>query len=226
MFERFTERARQTVVLAQEEARNLNHPYIGTEHILLGLIREKGGLAARVLEKLDVNYDEVYEYASRLPSEDEAIPAPGQQLPFTPRAKKIYELALRESLSLGHNYIGTEHILLGLARDDHVASNILYNEVYHFNAEAIRDEVIKQLQGPSGRSTRKEQQEARGRERWQNEQRRKEEESSSEMEVRSVRGQVITISGDLTLEIDRDIYGRLSIQIKNPSGLPLTISEK
>ena len=115
MFERFTERARQVVVLAQEEARILKHNYIGTEHILLGLLREEEGLAARVLESLDITVERVRAQVVRIVGSGEEVTS--GQIPFTPRAKKVLELALREALSLGHNYIGTEHILLGLVRE-------------------------------------------------------------------------------------------------------------
>jgi ATP-dependent Clp protease ATP-binding subunit ClpA len=114
VFERFTERARQVVVLAQEEARGLKHNYIGTEHILLGLVREEQGVAARVLQSSGVTVERVREQVVQIvgPGED---PSAGQ-IPFTPRAKNVLELALREALALSHNYIGTEHILLGLLR--------------------------------------------------------------------------------------------------------------
>ena len=122
MFERFTERARQVVVLAQEEARTLKHNYIGTEHILLGLLREEEGLAARVLESLDITVERVRAQVVRIVGSGEEVTS--GQIPFTPRAKKVLELALREALSLGHNYIGTEHILLGLVREnDHLTGS-------------------------------------------------------------------------------------------------------
>ena len=111
MFERFTERARQVVVLAQEEARTLRHNYIGTEHILLGLLREQEGLAARALESLGVTLDYVRGQVTQIVGAGEEVST--GQIPFTPRAKKVLELALREALSFGQNYIGTEHILLG-----------------------------------------------------------------------------------------------------------------
>jgi ATP-dependent Clp protease ATP-binding subunit ClpC len=114
VFERFTERARQVVVLAQDEARALAHDYIGTEHLLLGLLREEKGIAARVLGSLDITADEVRAQVARMVGEGDEV-ATGQ-IPFTPGAKKSLELALREALSLGHDYIGTEHILLGLCR--------------------------------------------------------------------------------------------------------------
>src|SRR5207237_1339240 len=107
-----SERARQVVVLAQDEARALRHNYIGTEHILLGLLREEEGLAARVLESLDITVEEVRAQVARIVGQGDEVTT--GQIPFTPRAKKVLELALREALSLGHNYIGTEHILLGL----------------------------------------------------------------------------------------------------------------
>src|ERR1035438_468156 len=115
MFERFTERARQVVVLAQEEARTLKHNYIGTEHILLGLLREEEGLAARVLESLDITVDRVRAQVVRIVGSGEEVTS--GQIPFTPRAKKVLELGLREALSLRHDYIGTEHLLLGLIRE-------------------------------------------------------------------------------------------------------------
>src|SRR5690242_2846702 len=114
MFERFTERARQVVVLAQDEARALRHNYIGTEHLLLGLLREEEGIGARVLAALDVTIDETRAQVARIVGQGDEVTS--GQIPFTPRAKKVLELALREGLSLGHNYIGTEHILLGIAR--------------------------------------------------------------------------------------------------------------
>jgi ATP-dependent Clp protease ATP-binding subunit ClpA len=147
VFERFTERARQVVVLAQEEARTLCHSYIGTEHILLGLLREQRGLAARVLEHLDVS-------AERVRGRVVAIVGSGQetptgQIPFTPRAKKALELALREALSLGHDYIGTEHILLGLVRENEgVAARILLE--FDAGPERIRREVLVLLGGRGG----------------------------------------------------------------------------
>src|ERR1051325_4300664 len=107
MFERFTDRARRVVVLAQEEARMLSHNYIGTEHILLGLIHEGEGVAAKALESLGISLEAVRAQ----------VEAPSGHIPFTPRAKKVLELSLREALQLGHNYIGTEHILLGLIRE-------------------------------------------------------------------------------------------------------------
>ncbi len=148
MFERFTERARQVVVLAQEEARTLKHNYIGTEHILLGLLREEEGLAARVLESLDITVERVRAQVVRIVGSGEEVTS--GQIPFTPRAKKVLELALREALSLGHNYIGTEHILLGLVRENEgVAARILLD--FDADSEKIRNEVIRMLSGPGGR---------------------------------------------------------------------------
>ncbi len=148
MFERFTERARQVVVLAQEEARTLKHNYIGTEHILLGLLREEEGLAARVLEGLEITVEEVRSQVIRIVGAGEEVTS--GQIPFTPRAKKVLELALREALSLGHNYIGTEHILLGLVRENEgVAARILAD--FDADSEKIRNEIIRMLSGPSGR---------------------------------------------------------------------------
>src|SRR2546422_7862679 len=148
MFERFTERARQVVVLAQEEARTLKHNYIGTEHILLGLLREEEGLAARVLESLDITVEEVRAQVARIVGQGDEVTT--GQIPFTPRAKKVLELALREALSLGHNYIGTEHILLGLVRENEgVAARILLD--FDADAEKIRNEIIRMLSGPGRR---------------------------------------------------------------------------
>ncbi len=145
LFERFTERARQVVVLAQEEARALKHNYIGTEHILLGLLREEEGLAARALEALGVSIGRARTQVTRIVGWGEE--ATSGQIPFTPRAKKVLELSLREALSLGHNYIGTEHILLGLVRENEgVAARILLD--FHADSEKVRNEVIRMLSGP------------------------------------------------------------------------------
>jgi len=149
MFERFTERARQVVFLAQEEARQLKHNYIGTEHILLGLLREEEGLAARVLESLDITVERVRAQVVRIVGSGEEVTS--RQIPFTPRAKKVLELALREALSLGHNYIGTEHILLGLVRENEgVAARILLE--FDADSEKIRNEVLRILSGHENRS--------------------------------------------------------------------------
>jgi ATP-dependent Clp protease ATP-binding subunit ClpA len=124
MFERFTDRARRVVVLAQEEARMLNHNYIGTEHILLGLIHEGEGVAAKALESLGISLEAVRQQVEEIIGQGQQ--APSGHIPFTPRAKKVLELSLREALQLGHNYIGTEHILLGLIREgEGVAAQVL-----------------------------------------------------------------------------------------------------
>jgi len=149
MFERFTERARQVVVLAQEEARSLKHNYIGTEHLLLGLLREEEGIAAQVLTTLDVNLDEVRMQVAQIVGMGDEVAA--GQIPFTPRAKKVLELALREALSLGHNYIGTEHILLGLIKENEgVAARILLE--FDADSEKIRNEIMRKLTGSARRT--------------------------------------------------------------------------
>jgi ATP-dependent Clp protease ATP-binding subunit ClpC len=124
MFERFTDRARRVVVLAQDEARMLSHNYIGTEHILLGLIHEGEGVAAKALESLGISLEAVRQQVEEIIGQGQQ--APSVHIPFTPRAKKVLELSLREALQLGHNYIGTEHILLGLIREgEGVAAQVL-----------------------------------------------------------------------------------------------------
>ncbi|MCZ7588581.1 MAG: UvrB/UvrC motif-containing protein [Gaiella sp.] len=144
MFERFTERARQVVVFAQDESRRLGHDHIGTEHLLLGLLREEEGLAARVLGAMDVTLEEVRAEVERIVGRGEA-PATGQ-IPFTPGGKKTLELALREAIALGHNYIGTEHILLGLVRaDEGVGAEILRE--HDADPERIRQAIIRMLSG-------------------------------------------------------------------------------
>jgi ATP-dependent Clp protease ATP-binding subunit ClpC len=149
MFERFTERARKVVVLAQDEARHFNHNYIGTEHLLLGLLREDEGVAARALGSLNVTLDEVREQVESIVGYGEE--GTGGQAPFTPRSKKVLELALREALQLGHNYIGTEHILLGLVRESEgVAARVLSN--LGVDPDKVRREVVRMLGG--GRSQR------------------------------------------------------------------------
>jgi ATP-dependent Clp protease ATP-binding subunit ClpC len=139
MFERFTDRARRVVVLAQEEARALNHDYIGTEHLLLGLIHEGEGVAASALGALGISLDAVRQKVEEFtPGGAEA---PSGHIPFTPRAKKVLELSLRESLQLGHDYIGTEHILLGLIREaDGVAAQALVSLGADLNR--VRQQVI------------------------------------------------------------------------------------
>jgi hypothetical protein len=142
MFERFTDRARRVVVLAQEEARHLNHNYIGTEHILLGLIHESEGIAARALTELDISLEAVRAQVAEIVGR--GAEAPSGHIPFTPRAKKVLELSLREALSLGHNYIGTEHILLGLIREgEGVAAQVLVKLGASF--DRVRQQVIQIL---------------------------------------------------------------------------------
>jgi ATP-dependent Clp protease ATP-binding subunit ClpA len=150
MFERFTDRARRVVVLAQEEARRLDHNYIGTEHILLGLISEGKGVAARALESLGISLDAVRQQVEEIIGQGQQEP-PGH-IPFTPRAKKVLELSLRESKQLSHNYIGTEHILLGLVREgDGVAAQVLVKLGAELNR--VRQQVIQLLHGhPAGES--------------------------------------------------------------------------
>ena len=147
MFERFTERARQVVVLAQAEAQALKHNYIGTEHLLLGLLREEEGLAARVLESFEITVEEVRAQVARIIGQGDEVT--GGQIPFTPRSKTILELSLREAISLGHNYIGTEHLLLGLMREgEGVAVRILVD--FGATPQAIRDELLRLLGGARG----------------------------------------------------------------------------
>ncbi|WP_305783717.1 ATP-dependent Clp protease ATP-binding subunit [Symbioplanes lichenis] len=147
MFERFTDRARRVVVLAQEEARMLNHNYIGTEHILLGLIHEGEGVAAKALESLGISLEAVRQQVEEIIGQGQQ--APSGHIPFTPRAKKVLELSLREALQLGHNYIGTEHILLGLIREgEGVAAQVLVKLGADLNR--VRQQVIQLLSGYSG----------------------------------------------------------------------------
>src|ERR1700685_1302201 len=142
MFERFTDRARNVVVLAQQEARLLKHNYIGTEHILLGLVRESDGLAAKALEALGIGLDAVREQVEEIIGRGQK--SPSGHIPFTPRAKKVLELSLREALQFGHNYIGTEHILLGLIREgDGVAAQVLVR--LGGDLSAVRQQVIRLL---------------------------------------------------------------------------------
>jgi len=145
VFERFTDRARRVVVLAQEEARLLNHNYIGTEHILLGLIHEGEGVAAKALESLSINLESVRQQVVEIIGQGQQ--APSGHIPFTPRAKKVLELSLREALQLGHNYIGTEHILLGLIREgEGVAAQVL--QKLGADLPKVRQTVIQLVNGP------------------------------------------------------------------------------
>ena len=144
MFERFTERARQVVVLAQDESRTLGHDYIGTEHILLGLLREQEGLAARVLESFDLRTEEVRAQVVSIVGEGEAVTT--GQIPFTPHAKEALEFSLREALALGHDWIGTEHVLLGLVRaTDGVAARVLLDS--GADPDTVRNELIRMMSG-------------------------------------------------------------------------------
>ena len=148
MFERFTDRARRVVVLAQEEARMLNHNYIGTEHILLGLIHEGEGVAAKSLESMNISLEAVRHQVEEIIGQGQQ--APSGHIPFTPRAKKVLELSLREALQLGHNYIGTEHILLGLIREgEGVAAQVLVKLGADLNR--VRQTVIQLLSGYQGK---------------------------------------------------------------------------
>jgi hypothetical protein len=146
LFERFTEPARQVVVLAQDEARALGHNYIGTEHILLGLLREREGMAARVLGSLGITVESVRGQVTRIVGAGEQTVT--GQIPFTPRAKKVLELSLREALTLGHNHIGTEHVLLGLLREhEGVAVRVLVDS--GVGPETVRASVLEELGNPS-----------------------------------------------------------------------------
>jgi hypothetical protein len=150
VFERFTDRARRVVVLAQEESRLLNHNYIGTEHLLLGLLHEGDGVAAKALEVLDISLADVRSEVEEIIGHRGS--APSGHIPFTPRAKKVLELALREALQLGHNHIGTEHILLGLIREgEGVAAQVLGK--LGAGLPAVRQKVIELLSGYPGGTT-------------------------------------------------------------------------
>ena len=146
MFERFTDRARRVVVLAQEEARMLKHNYVGTEHLLLGLIHEGQGVGAKALESLGIGLDMVRHEVEEVVGEGQE--APSGHIPFTPRAKTVLELSLREALELNHDYIGTEHILLGLIREgDGVAAQVLV--MLGADQNRVRQQVIQLLHGRS-----------------------------------------------------------------------------
>ena len=149
MFERFTDRARRVVVLAQEEARMLNHNYIGTEHILLGLIHEGEGVASKALESLGISLESVREQVQEIIGQGQQ--APSGHIPFTPRAKKVLELSLREALQLGHNYIGTEHILLALLETEPAGGPLATAGV---DKAAIYGQVVSLLARFSGRANR------------------------------------------------------------------------
>jgi len=148
VFERFTDRARRVVVLAQEEARMLNHNYIGTEHILLGLVHEGDGAAAKALESLGISLEGVRAQVQEIIGQGQQTPT--GHIPFTPRAKKVLELSLREALQLGHNYIGTEHILLGLIREgEGVAAQVLVK--LGTDLPRVRQQVIQLLSSGQGK---------------------------------------------------------------------------
>jgi ATP-dependent Clp protease ATP-binding subunit ClpA len=150
MFERFTDRARRVVVLAQDEARRLNHDYIGTEHILLGLLHEGKGVGAKALESLGISLDAVRQEVEEIIGQGQHTPS--GHIPFTPRAKKVMELSLRESLQLGHTYIGTEHILLGLIREgDGVAAGVLVKLGADLNR--VRQQVVILLDAYHGKES-------------------------------------------------------------------------
>jgi len=171
MFERFTDRARRVVVLAQEEARMFNRDYVGTEHILLALIREEGGVAAQALESLGITEEGARQQVEEIVGRDQPGPQQGH-LPMTPRAKKVLQLSLREAIALGHGYIGTEHILLGLIReDDGVAIRVLNG--LGVDPNRVRQQVIQRVHArrvqeepgtgrPTGRGKRKVLSELRG----------------------------------------------------------------
>ena len=149
MFERFTDRARRVVVLAQEEARTLNHDYIGTEHLLLGLIHEGNGVAAKVLESMGISDEAVSQQIDEIVGRGKK-PARSGHIPFTPRAKKSLELSLREALQLGHNYIGTEHILLGLIREgEGPGAQVLTG--LNADLDTVRERVVELLRGHQGK---------------------------------------------------------------------------
>src|SRR5215475_8627978 len=150
MFQRFTDRARRVMVLAQEEASRLDHGYIGTEHILLGLISEGEGVAGRALESLRIGLDAARQQVEEIIGRGQQ--APSGHIPFTPRAKKVLELSLREALQLSHNYIGTEHILLGLIREgEGVAAKVLLRLGADLNR--VREQVIQLVQGYHGQES-------------------------------------------------------------------------
>jgi ATP-dependent Clp protease ATP-binding subunit ClpA len=147
LFERFTDRGRRVVVLAQEEARLLNHNYIGTEHLLLGLLHEGQGIAAKALDALGISLERVRQKLEEIIGQGDSPPS--GNIPFTPRAKKVLELALRESLQLGHNYIGTEHLLLGLLREgEGVAAQVLVK--LGADLETVRKQVVELVASYTG----------------------------------------------------------------------------
>ena len=150
MFQRFSDQARRVVVLAQAEARRLNHNSIGTEHLLLGLVREDEGVAAQVLHSLGLGLEAVRQQAAEIVGQGkqgQGAEGPAGHMPFTSRAKRVLELSLREALQLGHDHIGTEHILLGVVRvDDSVAAQVLVRLGADLNG--VRRQVIQSLASP------------------------------------------------------------------------------
>jgi len=204
MFERFTDRARRVVVLAQEEARMLNHNYIGTEHILLGLIHEGEGVAAKALESLGISLEAVRQQVEEIIGQGQQ--APSGHIPFTPRAKKVLELSLREALQLGHNYIGTEHILLGLIREgEGVAAQVLVRLGADLNR--VRQQVIQLLHGYHGAEL-----EASGAGAWPRQAARAERRLLPQLQARitALESRLSAIeqrvgTGAQTLELDREI---------------------
>ncbi|MTA30071.1 MAG: NDP-hexose 4-ketoreductase, partial [Actinobacteria bacterium] len=150
MFEKFTDKARRVVVLAQEEAKLLNHNYIGTEHLLLGLIHEGEGVAAKALEALGISLEPVREQVQEVIGQGQTPPT--GHIPFTPRAKKVLELSLREALQLGHSYIGTEHLLLGLIKEgEGVAAQVLTK--LGADTNKVRSQVVQLLSGFDNKET-------------------------------------------------------------------------
>jgi len=146
MFERYTDGARRVIVLAQEEARMLNHNYIGTEHLLLGLIHEGQGVAFKALEALEVDLVGVRTRVEEIIGQGQQ--APSGHIPFTPRAKKVLDLSLRESVMLGHDYVGTEHLLLGVLREgEGIASQVLTQDPLRLDLNLVRQQVIESLDG-------------------------------------------------------------------------------
>lgn len=147
MFERFTERARKVVYLAQQEAARLGHNVVGTEHLLLGLVAEGDGVAAKAMENLDIHLDKIRQEVEKIIGSGEMNPF--GEIPFTPRAKRVLELAVDEGRQMGHNYVGTEHILLGLIREgEGVAAQVLKN--LGADLDKVRREVLNLIGGGMG----------------------------------------------------------------------------
>jgi ATP-dependent Clp protease ATP-binding subunit ClpC len=164
VFERFTERARQVVMLAQDDARRMKHNYIGTEHLLLGLLREEEGLASTVLRTFGLEVDRVRPEVERMVGIG-SEPVEDGQLLFTPRMREVLDLSQREAFSLGHNYIGTEHLLLGLVREGQGVANRVMDE-YGASSEAVRDTMIGLLSGKAPAEVAREPAPRRARRSW------------------------------------------------------------